>query len=143
MSESKQSEELKCPIDGKVFKTEQARNKHIKLMHPEQAFKTGINEDAKAVESKKREDKPAIQLEIVEKDQIPKTSRRHNGAYALVEEKLKDLKDGQAISFVVEKRTQAGGYLKYFKDKGYDVVSRSVENGIKVYIGKGLKGGKE
>jgi ribosomal protein L21E len=131
MSKSKQSEELKCQIDGKTFKTIEAKNKHIKLMHPEQVFKTGINQDIK--------DKPALQLEIVEKDQIPKTVRRRTGAYSLIEEKLKELKDGQAISFVVEKRTQAGGYLKYFKDKGYDVVSRSVENGIRVYIGKGLK----
>jgi hypothetical protein len=84
--------------------------------------------------------KAQIQIEKVDKTTLPKVARRNSGLYAQISEQLAHLDSNQMLRVIVERRTQAGGLLKFFDKQGYDVVTRRTDDGkIAVYIGKELK----
>jgi outer membrane biosynthesis protein TonB len=73
--------------------------------------------------------KTQIQIEKVDKTTLPKVTRRNSGLYAQISEQLANLDSNQMLRVIVERRTQAGGLLKFFDKQGYDVVTRKTDDG--------------
>jgi len=91
-------------------------------------------------EPNEKTEKYTAHFKIVSINEIPKATRTRTGEYAEITNKLKSLKEGDALTFDVPKRTTANGIQKYFKPLGYVVTTRrnkDVDDGsITVFISK-------